>query len=63
MTYNSSTGTWQASFGSNLSANTYDITIIATANAGNTSTATDILAVYTASNGYVTGPYRSTANT
>jgi len=56
MIYNASTGTWQATFGSNLAVNTYNVTVTATDNAGNASSGTtDVLAVYTTSNGYVTG--------
>jgi streptogramin lyase len=55
MTYDSTSGTWQANFASNLTANTYSITITATDNAGNATTTGDVLAVYNVSNGYVTG--------
>lgn len=59
MTYNSNSGKWEASFGSALAANTYNITVTATDQAGNVSiingNSTDILAVYNAANGYVTG--------
>jgi hypothetical protein len=56
MAYDSVSGTWRATFGSSLTANTYNITVTATDNAGNTSSGlTDVLAVYTTANGYVTG--------
>jgi hypothetical protein len=56
MSYNTSTRTWRATFGSNLAVNTYNITLTATDNAGDTSAGTtDVLAVYTTNNGYVTG--------
>jgi len=56
MTFDAPSNTWQATFGSTLAANTYNISVTATDEAGNTSPAvTDILAVYTPSNGYVTG--------
>jgi hypothetical protein len=56
MTYDSTSNTWQATFGAALTANTYAITITATDQAGNVSAGlNDILAVYNASNGYVTG--------
>lgn len=56
MTYNATTGKWEATFGSNLAVNTYNIQVIATDGAGNESTPSqDVLAVYNATNGYVTG--------
>jgi hypothetical protein len=56
MTYDSGSNTWQATFGSVLTANTYAIIITATDQADNTSAGlNDILAVYNAANGYVTG--------
>jgi len=55
MTYNAATNTWQATFGASLAASTYNLTVTATDNAGNASTAFDVLAVYSATNGYVTG--------
>lgn len=56
MVLNSTTGTWQATFGSSFVVNTYSIEVIATDAAGNVSVpVTDVLAVYNAANGYVTG--------
>ncbi len=55
MTYDLTSHTWVATFGSNLSVSTYNVTITATDLAGNTANATDVLAVYDPSNGYVTG--------
>lgn len=56
MAFDTTSGTWQATLGANLTAGTYNVTLTATDNAGNTSAGvTDILAVYTTANGYVTG--------
>lgn len=56
MTYNSTTGGWEATFGANLAVNTYDIVITAFNGNGLESTPLfDVLAVYTAANGYVSG--------
>jgi hypothetical protein len=56
MIFDSISNSWKATFGSNLLANTYNVTFTAVDQAGNTSQQTnDILAVYSASNGYVTG--------
>jgi hypothetical protein len=55
MTYNSTLGVWQATFGSSLTANSYNIDITASDTAGNSATVNDILAVYNPTNGYVTG--------
>jgi hypothetical protein len=56
MTYDAASDTWQATFGSSLAVGTYAIVVRATDNAGNTNDgAVDVLAVYTTSNGYVTG--------
>jgi hypothetical protein len=56
MTYDSPSNTWTAFLGSNLAVNTYDIDVTAVDNAGNVSPAyKDVLAVYNAANGYVTG--------
>lgn len=56
MFYDPISGQWIVTFGSSLGANTYNITVYATDNAGNTSAGTnDILVVYTTANGYVTG--------
>jgi|GEM_PF-3815197 len=56
MTYDPISGNWIATFGSNLAVNTYNVVVTATDTAGNNSTGkTDVLAVYTTANGYVTG--------
>lgn len=55
MTFNSVAGTWFAAFGSSLAVNTYNITVTATDFADNSKQAADVLAIYTTSNGYVTG--------
>lgn len=55
MPYNPATGNYQASFGSGLSSGTYTVVVKAIDNAGNISTATDVLAVYNPANGYVNG--------
>lgn len=59
MFYDSTNGMWKATFGANLAVNTYNISIVATDLAGNNSAElTDILAIYTTANGYVTGHAR-----
>lgn len=56
MTFNASTNTWQATFGSSLAANTYNIAVVATDTSGNQSSPEpDVLAVNNAANGYVIG--------
>jgi hypothetical protein len=55
MTFDSISGTWQATFGQTLGVNTYNVEVVATDSAGNQMTKQDVLAVYNATNGYVTG--------
>lgn len=56
MTYDPISGNWIVTFGASLPANTYNITVIATDMADNSSLGTnDVLAVYTTANGYVNG--------
>jgi len=56
MTFDLSSGAWQATLGADLAVNTYDVAVVATDKAGNASpVSVDVLAVYSASNGYVTG--------
>jgi len=56
LTYDPTTNSWKATFGSSLAVNTYAIAIIATDAAANPSSPyLDILAVYDAANGSVSG--------
>lgn len=56
MTYDSGSSTWSASLGSNLGVNTYNVEVFAVDAAGNQSLGkADVLVVYNAANGYVTG--------
>ena len=55
MTYNAGAGTWQATLGAGLAANSYSVEVTAADAAGNGSGTTDVLAVYSPANGYVTG--------
>jgi Tol biopolymer transport system component len=56
MTYDSASGTWKATFGSDLPVNTYDVAVTAIDAVGNMSPSkVDVLAVYSGANGYVTG--------
>jgi len=56
MIYDTASNRWKATFGSNLAVNTYNISVFASDAAGNTSPIKpDVLAVYNAANGYVTG--------
>lgn len=56
MTYDSGSNTWNANLGSNLGVNTYNIEVFAADAAGNQSPGkADVLVIYSAANGYVTG--------
>lgn len=56
MTYDAVSNTWRATFGNSLAVSTYNVSITAIDKAGNSSVpAEDVLAVYTTTNGYVTG--------
>ncbi len=63
MAHDFGSNTWQATFGSSLTASMYNITIIATDLAGNTTITTEILAVYNPSNGYVAGHVKTLPTT
>ncbi|GIH08888.1 hypothetical protein Rhe02_69550 [Rhizocola hellebori] len=53
--YDAATNTWKAVLGANLAVNTYNIEVFVTDGVGNESVGVDVLAVYNATNGYVTG--------
>jgi virginiamycin B lyase len=66
LSYDSILNVWKATFGANLTVNTYDINCHATDNAGNDSAYVyEILTVYTTANGDVSGHYKvvPTSNT
>jgi hypothetical protein len=60
MAFDNTSGTWQATFGSNLAVSTYNVAITATDKASNVSQElNDVLAVYSTNNGYITGHTKS----